>query len=229
MMESDYELRKAKFKRDLANFKGRVYSISNSSTRQIIHLTSQLYSARTLLNQMFGSLRISMHHSSDVPADFDTDRPWSFICDHYARIVANGQNSNKDDAKYRLLSEKYWALECLMQTIYRLQIRSMQGELPMQTQVYSCKAEQARKVLDGKSTEFQDTYYIHSYSQLHGISLEQAAAEIVFKNEELDIFLYQIDVLRMKYQKRIREETDEANLPLIINEFNHECNTYASI
>lgn len=229
MQDPDYELRKNKFKKDLSKYNGRIYSISHSGTKRIVHLTIQLYAARALLDQLFSSLRVSIHHSSDVPSSFDINTPWTSICDAHARIIAYDHGLNKDKTPYHLLSEKYWAIECLMQTVNRLQVRSMQGELPFQSQVYQCKAAQARKILDGLSTDFNDTYYVHSYSQLHNISLEQAAAEIMFKHEESDIFLYQIDVLRIKYQKRIREETNINHLPAIINEFNHECNTYASI
>ena len=205
-----------------------MFVISDHNTKCVLHLTTEMSVARTVFDVRYGTLHVNLTHKRSIPNDFDYNRPWSTNIDARGKYTPN-HNEVPNEEIYRLLSEQLWATEQLMSMLERFHTHAAQGELLHQQRIYDTKAEQAKALLSGQTQEFNHTYYVHGWSELRGISLEQAAKEIIFKHEEHDIFLFQIEQLRLKYQLRIKAATTVDELPDIMNEFHHECITYGNI
>ena len=222
-----YQLEKLKFINRLVDHKGRLYLVTHNKTKQVLHVTTELAVARSMLDQLFGQLQITISNNRSLPNPFYFIRPWTTKFVNHKLTIPDV--TIQDDPEYILLGKRFWATELLINQIKRFHTHLLQGDLPHQQRIYDTKAQQARAVIDDQVTTFERTYYVHGWSEIKGISLQQAATEIIFKHEENDIHLFQIEQLRLKYQTKIKNAVDDGQLASIINEFNHECITYGNI
>jgi hypothetical protein len=226
-MLTDYEKNLTRLKTKLIKHSGVLYVISDRLTRRLVHITANLGVARAMQDQKLGALRMHMHALADLPQHYDHDQPWLAICPRSYQLEM-AKTPAADAAAYQLLGQKCWALELLLEKIHKFHVHALQAHLPHQQRIYDSKAAQARMVLTG-CTDFDQTYHVHDWSEISGQDLEQAARDILFKHEEADIVLNQIESIRLRYQHRILAADNHSQLPHILNEFKHESESNGKI
>jgi len=220
---TNYKTQITRLKAKLLRQTGLLYFISDRITRRLVHITASQTLARNLQDQRFGALRMHLNSLADLPQGYDHAQPWLAVCPRSYKL-AMATEPCRDATAYLLLSHKCWALEVLLERVAKFHTHALQGDLAHQQRIYDSKAEQARLVQAG-TDDFALTYHVHDWAEISGLSLAQAAADILFKHEEADILLNQIEHIRLRYQQRIMRETDHARLPHILNEFKHESET----
>ena len=219
----DYQKQVDRIRAKLLRQSGLLYFISDRITRRLLHITASQTLARNMQDQRFGALRMHLHSLADLPEGYDHLRPWLAVCPRSYKLQMAG-DLPRDAADYELLSHKCWALEVLLERVAKFHTHALQGDLVHQQRIYDHKAAQARLVLAG-TDDFALTYHVHDWSEISGRTLHQAAKDIVFRHEEADIALNQIEHIRLRYQQRIMTSTDRAELPYILHEFKHESET----
>ena len=204
-----------------------LYVISHRRSQRVCHVTTKISVARSLMDQEYGQLRMSLNHKKGLPTDFDMSRPWLAVCDRYAKVTMS-EFTDSDLAIYQLLSHRYWAMDLLYHDILRQHIACLGHDLPHQQKIYAAKASQAQLVLTGES-DHSLTYHVHDWADISGLDLESAARDIAFQQQEDDLLLAQIEQLRLRYQCRIKAAADRAQLAEIINQFKHESTTNGNV
>jgi len=156
--------------------------------------------------------------------------PWNYIADVSGSIKYDPANylTEQDIQSYRLFNEKCYGFEFILDKTIYFYNSSFLKNIPVQNYIYSEKAKQAQLVLDGE-TNFTEIYYVSSWAEIRNIDLKQAAKEILFKHENTNMLLFQIDMLRVKYTRFIKEEKEIENIGNLCLEFENESKIYAAI
>jgi len=97
--------------------------------------------------------------------------------------------------------------------------------LELQERVYMAKRLQAQRLKDRSYVEDSPTDYLFvvQYADIAGISLKQAADDILFKAKLDDEMLAQSELLRLTYIKRIAEASTQEELAPILPDFMRAC------
>ena len=100
--------------------------------------------------------------------------------------------------------------------------------IPLQESVYITKKLQAQRFKDGDYTEhdLMNYAYVVQYADLKGISLQQAADDILLKAKLDDDMLAKTELLRLLYFNKAKEAQTIGELKIILDDFNRDC--YAS-
>ena len=106
---------------------------------------------------------------------------------------------------------------------------SLERGVIFQESVYLTKKFEAQRFRDsGYSEEHLADYpFLVSYADFADLPLKTAADEIIFKAKLGDDMLAKAELIRLKYFKRVKEATDTAQLPEILNDLVKECYSVA--
>lgn len=227
VIDQQYAESLAAVRHSITKHHGVLYVISHRRSKRVIHVTTTISVARSLLDQEYNQLRMTKNNRDGLPQGFDPVQPWFCVCSREARLSMSDAPA-ADSVDYQLLSARYWTMELLYQQIRKHHVACLLGDLPHQQRIYDTKAVQAARVLGGQ-TDFFSTYHVHDWAEIRGIELLAAAAEIVFQHEEADLALAQIERLRLRFQQRIKTAASTDKLAEIMNDFQHESATYAQV
>ncbi len=103
--------------------------------------------------------------------------------------------------------------------------RNISRYIPMQEKIYLYKYQQAMEILKDESItiDFDKKYpLVSGYADIAGLDLRMAAKKIAIQHEARNSNLAEFENARIKYMKRIKEETDIKNLNNIIRAFTSE-------
>lgn len=176
---------------------------------------------------------------------FDNTRPYNYIFersvkdeteDKLGRPRVSKVDLWPDDPNlyyYALVAEKGFAIDYILDQIASMRRRS-QNDLMLQYQVYQMKIEEARNVVSQGLTELDDTTYfrfpfVHSYAELEGFNLQEAAEEIILQHTFFKSWLASVEELRLKYIKMVAQETEIENIVKIITEFQNQGRPYGQL
>jgi hypothetical protein len=133
-------------------------------------------------------------------------------------------------ARAILAEEKRKAIEKIMANLNSARNTLMNG-LIFQETVYMEKRNQAKAFQDmgydeNRMLEFP---YVVQYADFAGITLRQAADDILLQSKFDEDVLAKTDLLRMKYYKRVKEAESINQLPAILEDFTRECYVNARV
>lgn len=207
-----------------------LHLLMHPENRRVLYFTRRVYVIKAMIDENQGLRAITEltdNRIASVP-DF-TVEPWEYVVDSRGFLRHEPIKLDpKDVEAYDLIREKCYGLEFILDKTRGAQVFGLSTDMPMQQEVYIEKARQAKLVEQGVS-DFIKTYYVHGWAELRGVSIQEAAKEILFKHEELNILLYQIDLLRIKYTRLIKNEKNIENIGKLCIEFDNENYVYASV
>jgi hypothetical protein len=212
------------------NHRGTFYLVTAQESKRLIYVSRYQFVVRCLMDQLLGNVKIWHYDRKHFPTAFDfVSEPWTWQRTGpeefklQTNLVTQGEL-----LEYQLLNTKSYALEILLVDVQKLHVRLTRGELTFQNMIYLEKAKQAQAVVDGEQSP-EKIYHVQHWAQLRGIQLITAAREILFKAEEANIYLAQIEQLRLNYTHAILSAKTEEELPEILSRFDHECFSYAQV
>lgn len=199
---------------------GRYACLSNwSGTINTLH--------RCNLNYMPSFTIIGIH---GVKTGMDTENYWAWSCDakkrlHYTPEMVSGEKMHE----YRLMAEKAAALDFMYTSLFSYR-KSIQKELPFQDLAYHYKEREATFILMGMGIKDDDHFpFVEGYAEAVGLSLVEAAKEIVFHSNLMKAKLADSERIRVKYQELIVRCKEIDSVPEIVNEFLKEVSVDAAI
>lgn len=165
---------------------------------------------------------------------FDSTCSWEWcLMSKHIVAVAKFNEASKVPLKYELL-EKYQliamqaaAIDYIVGKLTAIH-KSLQYDLPLQETTYLMKYDQAKRVLSGEQ-DIMEVPMIWRWSELRGISMEQAAKEIKFKFEDMSIKLMEAEDLRQRYTHLIKNQVDAMDIPALCHDFDNENSVYSKV
>lgn len=129
-------------------------------------------------------------------------------------------------ARARLAGEKARYIAMLMGHLSTVRSKLDRG-VAGQEMVYRLKAGQAQRFKDSGYNEADLLHYpyVMQYADMEGISLKQAADDILLKAEFDGNYLLSTEGLRLQYFRLFRAEKNPDNLPRLLENFMTECFT----
>lgn len=186
------------------NHKGELHVVYHPETGNLLYVTRFAEVVRSMLEDSLG-LEIIIGAKSRVRDAIDyQELPWNWRCTSDGWIVKDLHVLDpRDVSRYELIMWKCYALEYVLNKVDGRYQEFNEYTSPLQAQVYLQKAQQARLVKDG-TTDLLSVYHVHSWAKLRSIPLDQAAEEILFKHEQSQLRLYQIEDLRLSSSRAIK-------------------------
>jgi hypothetical protein len=195
-------------------------AVIDPESKRVLYFTQHLSVARCFLSSKSGtSILVDVNYRLNGPINHNIPC-YNWILSENKLLFQPEEFENKQLTLFEDIRNRGYALEAILSYIAQMQIKSMQGFLPNQHQIYSEKARQARLVLEGEF-DSKKVYYVNSWAEIRDIPLDQAANEILFKHENHNIYLHTTENSRLKYTKKILEE-DIDNIPFIVEDFFNE-------
>lgn len=126
--------------------------------------------------------------------------------------------------KAYLARTKQEAITRIMRQITQARFKVTTG-IEFQETVYLTKKQQAQAFKDAGYDESSILQYpyVLQYADFAGMSLKEAADEILFKANLDDEYLASTELLRLKYFSKIRDVTSAEELRPILEEFHRDC------
>lgn len=102
---------------------------------------------------------------------------------------------------------------------------SLRSGIEFQETVYLVKRMQAQafKASGYDENRIEDCHYVVQYADFAGISLRQAADDILLKAKFDDEILAKTELLRLRYFNKVKQAQDPEELPAIFEEFTRNC------
>jgi cell fate (sporulation/competence/biofilm development) regulator YmcA (YheA/YmcA/DUF963 family) len=155
----------------------------------------------------------------------EKNKSWKFSHDVNNRVwnTSTSIQSIEELKDYILLNQKINLLDRIHGIIE--QYRSEWSKLlDGQSSIYICKYIEAKDILEKNIVEDELMVYpfITGYANTKGVSLTQAAKEVVLQYQIQSGFLSETENIRIKYTNIIRKETDIVNLIPILEDFQTE-------
>lgn len=173
---------------------------------------------------------------------FNPDRPFPLArirSEHYPewtwspgqkRFVRANAGAVTDDLRRRsrLAVEKGRIIDKIMKNLSIARYPVATGVL-FQESVYLAKKAEAEsfKKAGHPDADLVPYPYVVQYAEFSGLTLQQAADEILLKAKLAEDLLSRTELLRLKYFERIKLAADTDVLPAIFRSFMHECHGVA--
>jgi hypothetical protein len=147
---------------------------------------------------------------------------WNRESRTFARTPATLRTDEINRAS-RLVVAKQEALKDVIRFL-NVARRRVQTGVNFQETVYLVKRQQASafKAAEYREDNLIQYPYVAQYAEITGLSLKDAANEILFKATLDDDLLANTERIRILYFKKIREATDPEMIPMIVAEFMRE-------
>lgn len=142
---------------------------------------------------------------------FDSDKPW---------LLRMNTNKTQWEVRYDFdnIEELHESIitfhkaNAIDQILLRIQMNRTlyMGDVDAcQGRIYQAKANQARKIIDEKieSDDFMQYPFVSGYARVEGLSLQDAAKNIIIKAELNDAGLAETESLRLRSQKAVLNAT----------------------
>lgn len=156
----------------------------------------------------------------------DLNFPCVWVRSSWTSVVQDIAFNHDDFERYALISQKALALDFL-NSIYDRRTR----ELLIGSAIYDCKYKQAKEIIKQNiQADVSSQYaFVSGYADVAEISLEMAAKRIIFKHEDNQAKLAELENLRIRYQKLILEESDLKKIKAIVINLDTELRQYAQV
>jgi hypothetical protein len=210
-------LRKLPFSRDIHGMydhsTGRYACVSTwSATMNALHRCNLNYTPSFILRGC---------HTIQELESITTINYWLWAVDVNRNMIMKPEMLNPLKIKeYRMMAEKAASLDYMYSVLFAYR-RSIQKELPFQDLAYFYKEREAQLILAGNQT-IDECPFVQPYADIRGISLMEAANEIVLHAKMMRIKLADSERIRTKYQHMIVEEREINLIPDIVYEFKKE-------
>ena len=148
---------------------------------------------------------------------------WKWTERKFVRTLPNALTEDLR-AKSRLAIAKLEAITRITHNINVARYKVRMG-LGLQETVYLTKKIQAQRFKDSGYDEgtIMEYSYVLQYADYAGISLKEAADDILFKARLDDQFLANTELLRLRYFNKIRNAANSGQLPGVMEEFMRDC------
>jgi hypothetical protein len=201
---------------------GRYACVSNwSSTINTLH--------RCNLNYMPSFTLLGIHKIKGSGM-LTFDNYWAWSVDGSKRMHFTPEMVSEDKLiEYRLMAEKAALLDNMYTSLFSYR-KSIQKELPFQDLAYHYKEREATFILMGMGIREDDHFpFVEGYAEAVGLSLVDAAKEIVFHSNMMKAKLADSERIRVKYQHLVIKCKELNEIGEIANDFLKEVSVDAAI
>lgn len=194
------------------------YAVMDRETNYVIHFNHMASVSKSVLDDIFGYKIIRLNSKRiKVEPNFNID-PWSYSIDSDGFLVRNSiAPAIELLQRFSLYNERLYGIAFVQANF----ISSIQPDNNIKLLIYQKKYEQALRFLAGK-TNYEETYYVHSWAELKGIDGKTAANEIIFNHENYMYTIFLSENLRHKFILRIKNASSMEEIYEIVNEYEVE-------
>ena len=204
--------------------------LMHTSTNRVIGVAKYYSSVEGLMDH-----NISDRSSLCTPngfEDFDIENYKTWIVRYdksKSNWITDFDLKNDEEINYFILmNQKLKMLDILVDTVCNQNGRLVY-RLPYDQQLLLGKLSEIKIITDNNITtdELNEYPIISSYAKFRNITLSEAVNEMKFKIQNDFTYLSEVEYIRLKYTKIIREETDLTNLKNIGEELKNELYGYS--
>lgn len=169
-----------------------------------------------------------------IDPNFDSTACWEWALvkkrvvpiSDYAEV--NKPLSREESIRFQTYSYKSAALDYIHQHLFKA-LKGYTKDMPAQDITYYMKTEEARRFLESDMTEPELFPFVNNYAELEDNTPLIAARKIIFMHECTKVRLADIERLRMKYTRLIKNEDNLLNITKITQEFDNENEIYSQV
>ena len=213
----------------------QIYGLQAINGR-LLGIGKYLLSVKSLMD-MDNQLVLSYYTNSAVfPDDYDKrvvrNKSWKWLKNFNTNVWEHNCNigSYEELYHYILMNQKVAAMDTMLMKIeYH---RKVYAERFLgQDLIYTSKYLEAKEIIEKniQSDPILDYPYVTGYANTIGVSLQDAANEVLVQWQIQSGFLAETDNLRIKYTKDIRKEKHLENLKVILDAFSMASHSYSSL
>jgi hypothetical protein len=133
-----------------------------------------------------------------------------------------------DTIRFQTYTYKAAALDYIHQHLFKV-LKAYTKDMPAQDITYYMKTEEARRFIQSDMTEPELYPFVNNYAEIEGIGADVAARKIIFMHECTKVRLADIERLRMKYTRLIKNEDNLLEINKITQEFDNENEVYSQV
>lgn len=136
--------------------------------------------------------------------------------------------SRDEMIRFQTYTFKSGALDYIHQHLFKA-LKGITKDMPAQDITYLMKAEEAKRFLASDMKEPELYPFVNSYAEMEGIDAVVAARKILFMHECTKVRLADIERIRMKYTRLIKNEENLMKVGDFTQEFDNENIIYSQV
>jgi hypothetical protein len=222
------------FKFEKLNHKGNIVHILVDPETMRVACASFRTSTVNALKDTKHGFGVHFNVNARIDPDFDSSSCWNWVyvmkrvvpISQYEEI--NKPISNEEMIRFQTYSYKAAALDYIHQHIFKA-LKGVTKDMPAQDITYYLKYEEAQRWLISDKSEPELFTFVANYAELEYIDMDTAARKIIFMGDCQRVRLSDIERLRMKYTRLIKNEDNLMRIGEITQKFDNENIVYSQV
>lgn len=186
------------------------------------------------LKDMKHGLGSHFNVNARIDPDFDSTACWNWVyvkkrvvpITEYEEI--NKPLSTDEMIRFQTYTFKSAALDYIHQHLFKA-LKGLTKDLPAQDITYFLKYEEAKRWLESDKSEPEKYTFVLDYSEIDGVDMDTAARKIIFMADCQRVRLADIERIRMKYTRLIKNEDNLMTINHLTQEFDNENIIYSQV
>jgi hypothetical protein len=222
------------FKYDRLPHKGNIVHILVDPETMRIACASFRTSTINALKDTKHGLGAHYNVNARIDPNFDSTHCWEWVyikkcvspINQYVEV--NKPLSIQEAIRFQTYTYKSAALDYVHQHLFKV-MKSLTKDMPAQDMTYFLKTEEAKRFLASDMSEPEMYPFVTNYAELEGITPDVASRKIIFMHECTKVRLADIERLRMKYTRLIKNEENLLQITKITQDFDNENEIYSHV